>query len=313
MKRINSDLAINENKKDNFFPNIGKMLIDFSVDKNVSKNRNRSLKNFKSETYNSTHNIHVINNNDIFNLQENKKAIDKRYNNLKYNLIPKNSRNKSPLTDIYFSRQKDNLKNTELYSNRVYSNPKKLKSKVDGLDNYNIPEKLKKEVKSIDEMDNYNYNFSLTNTSPILNKNMSRNKSERKNYFNRLENPNGLERKKKNEIDPGGNQNLYKNKTNKIKSLSPKLKKKQKYLTNNFVNDSINNTNIKINKDEEINSEEELNNKNDYKILKKKFENINSKEFGNLEENEKGLDGGENPIGGEDINGNIYKKKKGRK
>ena len=55
MKRINSDFQISEkiNNKNDIFLNSGRMLIDFSIDKNIYKNRNHSHRNQISETYNS--------------------------------------------------------------------------------------------------------------------------------------------------------------------------------------------------------------------------------------------------------------------
>ena len=300
MKRMNSDFQINDKiiNKNDIFRNSGRMLIDFS-NENIYKSRNYSQRNQISEIYNSNQKKY-----DKIFFGSEESLIDKRFNNLKYNLIPKNSNkntNRTEYNNQYISYPSDNIIDEGGNSNRFYSNPKKIKNKIDVLDNYNIPEKLKKEVRSIDEIDDFNYNNSLAFTSPIKKYNVTKNNDDKLNNLNNIEKNVIFSRRKNHEIDPGGNQRLNKNNNNKNKSLSPVFRGRTK--KNNYL---LDNHNLK-----KINLEEESNFIGEE--LKKKHKNLNNKfnDF-NLEKNEVGIDGGENPIAGEDIDGIIYKKTKGK-
>ena len=69
------------------------MLIDFS-NENIYKSRNHSQRNQMSEIYNSNQKKY-----DKIFFGSEESLIDKRFNNLKYNLIPKNSNKNTNRTE----------------------------------------------------------------------------------------------------------------------------------------------------------------------------------------------------------------------
>ena len=156
----------------NVFRNNGNSLFPSTSVKNISTVRN------KPPIFPVTKPINTSRNPNNFHLtktEEPKINIDRRYNNLLFNLLPKPVKKKLPnlseYQDKYIPHDVDYVKpiykkapgiKPEIKPTKIgFINPDDVKKsfkkrKPDSIDNYKIPDKLKREIKALDDIDNYN-------------------------------------------------------------------------------------------------------------------------------------------------------------
>jgi hypothetical protein len=253
--------------------------------------------------------------------EEPKINIDRRYNNLLFNLLPKPLKRKVPnlseYQDKYIPHDVDYVRpiykkapglKAEIKPTKIgFINPDDTKKQIkkrkpDNIDNYKIPEKLKKEIKALDDIDNYNIGTHPFSKVPKGKKipdddlSHSRNPGGRKSPEITARNPNARARSSEPKII-----RIPKN-INPVKSPSGVRLPIQQYKSKNPRGD-----------------EEDSPSQKNPGGLSNFSHQSNPK--GNLFDNDYGLEGGDNPIAGEDKNkikaknpkGNLMTKKEANK